>query len=202
MNIYRMLNNKFGWTLNPVLILLLSLVLSGMADVGKAADAESEKLIAVGDGFELTQKNVAAFQDLFNANKAVLQQKEVVATALKYELLFREYRKNHRGSDASDLPEDGLAAARLKMRDSEIYIQEMMQRYVISSAVIESYYRSHPEKYGRGKTPGGNIDMMPLDDNLKNEITFIIVEAKKETIVKETVDGLIAKYHIQVQDGL
>jgi hypothetical protein len=202
MKFKRISNSRIKRALDIGLILLQAVVISGMIGGGEAAGAEGEKIIATGEGFVLTQKEVAAFQDLLTAAGANLPQGEVVRTALKYELLSREYQKKEKGPKPSGDSDEGPPSAETKIRNGKIYIIEILNGYVVSDAVMESYYRSHPEKYSLGKAPDGKYNLIPIDDNIKKDIVFTIVEANKEAIVKKFVDGLIAKYHIQIQDGL
>jgi len=199
----RILNSKIKCALDISLILLQAAVISGMITGGMAIGAGDENIIASGDGFVLTQKDVAAFQDLLNSKNAGLPQSEVVRIALRYELLSREYQKEARGLKLSgDSADEGAPEAEMKIREGSIYIQEVLRGYVVSSAVIESYYRSHPQKYSSGKASDGKYILIPLDENIKNDIMFIIIEANKEAIIKKKVDALMAKYHVQIQNNL
>lgn len=85
-----------------------------------------------------------------------------------------------------------------KIVDGSNYIQKALGDWVIASAVIESYYCANPEKYRTGTASDGRITVMQLDDALKEEIRFMIIESKKEVIIKEIVDSLIRKYHIKL----
>lgn len=194
-------NRKFKRALDVSLILLQAVVISAMIAGGDAAGAADDKIIAAGDGFVMTQKDVAAFQELFDSGGAKLPPAEAVRSALKYELLSREYRKKERGPKPSGDSDEGAASAEQKMQTGKIYIQEILNDYVVPDAAIESYYRSHPAKYSLGKAPDGKYNLIPLDDNLRKDIVFILVDAKKEEIVRGVVDALIAKYNIQMIDG-
>ena len=64
--------------------------------------------------------------------------------------------------------------------------------------VIESYYRSYPDKFRVGNTPGAVAGRMPLDDALRKEIRFIIVEKKKNIIIEKMVQDLVSKLNIKI----
>jgi len=106
-------------------------------------------------------------------------------------------QKKLKASDAGPYLE-GTATIEMKVRAAKIYIQQILDDYAVPEDVIKSYYLSYPEKYQTGNTPDGGMSVLPLDDNLKKEIKFDIVEKKKNTIIEEAVQNLMSKYHIQV----
>ncbi|MCX5880566.1 MAG: hypothetical protein NTU74_01745 [Deltaproteobacteria bacterium] len=171
--------------------MILVAIAAGRGESGQKPD---DKIVAVGDDFVLTQENVDAYSAFFASKKLKLPQNEIINSVLKYELLSREYRRNQERQALTE----GSESVEPKIVESNKYIQKILSDWIISGAVIESYYRANPEKYRTGTAPDGRINVKPLDDALKDEIRFMIIESNKENIVKEFVDSLINKYHIKM----
>jgi hypothetical protein len=173
--------------------MIIVLALSVQGNSGEKADS---KIVAAGDGFVLTQESVDAYAAFFESQKKGWPQNRVVDLALKYELLSREYRNN---TDAQVFA-GGSEDVALQIAGGNKYIQQILSDWVVPHAVIESFYRANPEKYGTGRTePDGRIIVKPLDETLTDEIRFMIIESKKEIIIKEFVDSLIRKYNIKIK---
>ena len=182
------------------LIAAIALLVLMIAAQGYAGKDAGESIVAAGNDFVLTQKAVDTYGTFFAEQKLRWSQEEVARTALKYELLCREYRKNNNAQAGDQNTGNDSAAVATKIRDGNSYIQKVLDDHKISSAVIESYYRSNPEKFRTGEAPDGSIAVKPLDNGMKNEIRFKIIESKKEVIVKEFVDSLINKYDIKISN--
>jgi len=175
--------------------------LLAVATWGYAGESAEENVVASGDGFVMTRKTVDAYNAYFISQKLRWSPNEVTKTALKYELLSREYRKTQEGKAGIEDRVGDADKVELKIMDGKKYIQGILDNWMVSSAAIEAYYRSNPEKFSTGKTPDGKIITNPLDDRQRNEIRFKIIEGKKEVIVKEFVDSLITNYHIVMNNG-
>jgi hypothetical protein len=178
------------WTA-AVIVFVLMFVARGYAE-----DDPEKKIVAAGDDFILTQKVVDAYQAFFVSQKLQWSQDEIIKTALKYELLSREYRAKQGDRTTVEDSARNSDTVEAKILDGKKYIQNILDSWVVSDAVIEAYYRSNPEKYGVGNKSDGKIMIRPLDDKEKSEIRFRIIEDKKGVIAKEFVDSLISKYHI------
>lgn len=179
------------------LIAILAVFAAMAATQGYAGEASEEKIVAAGDEFVLTQKVVDEYGAFFARQKMRWSPEEVTKTALKYELLAREYQRSNSGQKETENPGDDAAGVAAKIRDGKKYIQKVLDDWKVSDSVIASYYRSNPEKFSTGEAPDGTITVKPLDEEQRNEIRFKIIESKKEVIVKEFVDSLISKYHIK-----
>jgi len=199
MQINRLQINIFHPVQLVAALFFLWMVVAGPGDGWAASE---ENIVASGDDFVMTLKTVDAYNAFFVSQKLRWSREEVIKTALKYELLSREYRKKQ---DSAAIVADRAADSdkvEARMLDGKKYIQGLLESWVVSDTVIESYYRSNPEKYIAGKAPDGKITTRPLDDAQKDEIRFKIIEGKKEVIVKEFVDSLISKYHIVTNNGV
>lgn len=162
-----------------------------------AQDAGSEKVIANGDGYRLTQKQADDYLPVIAPKGGNYTKKQLLDTILECELLSREYGFSHDSLDGKPY-DQGTATVEMKIQAARINIQKILNDYVLPQDVIESYYLSYPEKFKEGDAPGGGIIEMPLDRNLKNQIQFDIVEKKKKDIVKNAVDKLKQKYRIRI----
>lgn len=156
-----------------------------------------EKVIAEGDGFSLTLKQFNGYRSAIAPDDKPYDKKELLAAIFRYELLSREYFNKQKETGVEPTPE-ASRTIEIKVHAAKKYTQEILDNYVLSDDVITSYYRSYPEKFRTGNATGTVAGLLPLDDGLKNEIRFIIVEKKKNTIIAEMVQNLILKYNIKI----
>ncbi len=194
MRIKRVQNNDAFFSLILVIVVFAVMITAR----GYALENPEEAIVAAGEDFVFTQKDLDAYGAFFASQKSTMSREEIARTALKFELLCREYRKNSKGQSGVESMGENSEGVAAKIRDGIKYTPKVLDDFKISNVVIESYYRSNPEKFSSGEAPDGTITVKPLDDELKNEIRFIIIEAKKDAIVKEFIDSLISKYHIKI----
>ncbi len=167
---------------------------------GYAAEDAGAKPVVTGDNFTLTQKDIDAYRDFLQTKHLQLPPNELVRMVIQNELLSRAFDEEERaakGASPADKKEESVAD---KMLHASQYQQKLLDDYKISDLVVESYYRSHPEKYKK-TIVDGVIETAPLDKTTAEEIRFDIVEAKKQSIVENFVESLIAKYHIKTISG-
>jgi hypothetical protein len=163
-----------------------------------AADTDADTVIAEGDGFKLTQRQIDDYRLAIAPNSGQIDKKALLAAVFRFELLSREYAENQKKIGVVT-NWDGSGDIEMKIHAARIYIQQILNDYVVPEDVIVSYYRSYPEKYKiEGNTATGKMAVLPLDDNLKNEIKFMIVEKIKNVLIEETVENLMLKYHIRI----
>jgi hypothetical protein len=185
----------------PALMVAVIWSMLMMATRGYAGGDPEKAIVAAGDDFVMSQKTVDAYGAFFKSQQLNWSREEIVKTALKYELLSREYRNKQDFLATQDTPAGNADLVQRKILDGQKYILARLDTWEVPGVAIESYYRCNPEKYSMGKASDGTIILKPLDDREKNEIRFKIIEGKKETITKEIVDSLISKYHIAVHNG-
>ena len=176
------------------LIAVVMIIIVGAVGSGESGENPKGNVVAEGDGFVMTQENVDTFNVYFESQNQKRPRKELIHIALKYELLSREYIKNH----DSQLATPGSESVALKVSQANKYIQKVLDDWEIPGVVIESFYRANPEKFKSGTASDGKIIVMPIDDALREDIRFMIIESKKELIVKELVDKLIIQYRIKI----
>ena len=184
--------NRFNFVFISSVILM---VLCGVSWVNDAVSSENETgevIVASGDDFVLTQKEVDAYKIFFkNQGIALPPQKEVLIRHLiKGELFANEIRKKQAKTENLDASMDDQKKIEVKLQLTTEYIKKLLEGYKIPEAAVESYYCSHPEKY----------TSKSLDEKLRIEIRQMIVEAKKQAIIDQSLDGLISKYHIKIND--
>jgi hypothetical protein len=175
---------------------LLLVFLSAVVAFGEESRS-GDAIIAEGDGFQLTQKQIDEYRSAIAPDDKQNDMKGLLSAIFRYELLSREYFKKQKEMGVEPVPE-ASRTVEIKVQASKKYIQEVLNDYVIPDDVIESYYRSYPEKFHNRNTPGAVSGQPPLDDNLKKEIKFIIVEKKKNIIIEELVRNLVAKSNIKI----
>lgn len=155
-------------------------------------------IVAKGDQFVLTEDQMHAYGKFFSESNMKLTSEQLFELALRYEMLSREYRIGHkRGASQENTGESGKDIAE-NIREGNLYIVDVMKNWKVPDSVIQAYYRSYPEKFSEGQSEGGLIKVKPLDDKIKDEIQFMIAQSKKQDIVRQTVDALIGKYHVQI----
>jgi len=169
----------------------------------QATEPSSEAIVARGNDFVLTQAQVDSYMDVFKPMKLNWTREGSIKTALKYELLSREYRKSlETSADGKDIAKDiaiDHESVSSKIQDGQKYIQIVLDGWKVPDPVIESYYRANPEKYYTGQSSDEKIVIRPMDDVIKNDIRFLVIEKKKESITRELVDLLIAQYNIEIK---
>ena len=175
---------------------LLLVIFSAMIAFGEEGGS-GETIVAEGDGFSLTQKEIDRYQSAFASDKIPTDKKVLLAAIFRYELLSREYFNKQKEMGVEPTPE-ASRTIEIKVLAAKKYIQGVLDDYVLPDDVIESYYRSFPDKFRVGNTPGAVAALLPLDDALKKEIKFIIVEKKKDTIVEKRVQDLVSKSNIKI----
>lgn len=160
------------------------------------AQVSDETVVAEGDGFYLTKKQIDDYRSAIAPDAGPVDKKGLLEASLRYELLSKEYVEKRKEQGA--VPIEGPVTIEGKVLAAKKYIQQVLYEYPLPEDVIESYYRSYPEKFKTGNMPGGGMSVLPLDDNLKNEIKFMIVEKSKNRITEETVRNLMSKYNIRI----
>jgi hypothetical protein len=187
---------------NNVILLFATAMLFTQISLTQGLGGENpeKKIVASGIDFLLTQKVVDTYSTFFASQKIQMSQNEIIETALKYELLYRECRKRQGCRSSDEVAIENAEKVEDKIRDAKKYIPVILDNWTVSNAVIESYYRSNPEIYSMGTAKDGMIILRPLDDRLRSEIKFKVIEGNKEAIVKEYIDTLISKYHIVLNE--
>ncbi len=160
-------------------------------------EAGGEKVIAEGDGFSLTRKQFEEYRSAIAPKTGQADNKNLLDAIIKYELFSREYAENHK--ELGGVPySQGSATIAMKVQAASIYTQQILHDYILPEQVIESYYLSYPERFKAGNSSGGGKSVLPLDDKLKKEIIFFDCREEKKAIIEDTVQNLMAKYHIRI----
>jgi hypothetical protein len=196
------LSMQVNKTLNSIVVILVAasiILLSELAVVkGYSEENPEQKIVVSGIDFVLTQKDVDAYGAYFASQKVAVPEKEVIREVLKYELLSREYRKSSAVQPVRGKTDDSSAEIVGKIQDTIKFISKILNDYNLPEIVIESYYRSNPEKFRTGDSPDDTFSVKPFDDQLKEEIRFSFIERKKKEIVREYVNNLISTYQIKI----
>lgn len=159
-----------------------------------ADDDSGDKIVASGDHFVLTQKEVDAYKDYFKAQGVILpsKEKQLIRYLIKCELFAAEFKKTQKAGENSDDSTEEQKVIERKVKQTRQYTQKLLDEYQVPNDAVLSYYRSNPEKYAS----------KVLDDPLKTEIKFTIVQAKTNAIIEQSIDRLILKYQIKISDDV
>ena len=178
-----------------ILIRLLLVILAmGSAGICLADDT----LVAVGDGFEVTKKDVKELRAYMMARPVSFTStdKEHHKAALKVRLFAEEAKAL--GLD-QDVPE-GEGVGRLVALSSR-YTAKVLEDYPLDDVVFESYYRAHPGLFRNAQGGSDDLDLRPLDSVLRKQIKRKIMKAKGSMIAAMTFETLKEKYHVRMVDS-
>ena len=164
---------------------LILFVIAGLASARQVFSGEV-KVVARGDGFQITQDDIIALQRYFETRNMFTTEAEYRRFALKLKLFSMEAKalrlnKPEAGSDAQ------VQTVEQQERLYNLYVGKLLRVYPLADDVIESYYRANPEKFK---------DRL-LDEILSEQIRKVIMEAKRPWLETKRVNLLRFKYHVQ-----
>lgn len=163
------------------------------------------KVLAKGEGFEITTDDVENQKAFFKENGFESTDAEHLNAVLKMRLFALEAKAN---GLIQSLPEpSGPYKYEMVQRYNQIYqsyVIDLLSKYPVSDDAILSYYQSYPEKFRVGKENGSEKgdpaeSEMKLDAGLKRWIRDQIVESKKVVIIQDEFERLKAKYHVEIE---
>ena len=147
-------------------------------------DATENEVIARGDGFVVTQKDVEALREKLHIPPFVSP--KVLKKKVVYIKLFAmEARKVGVAGQKDD---DFEAAAKYKVW--------ILRNYTVPDDAIESYYLSHYKEY-----ESDNGTLMPLTDEERDRIRAKLLAAARRVIIEREIEKLKAKYHVVFLNG-
>lgn len=170
-------------------------LLVALAPAVFAQVAGGEKVLAEGNGYIFTLKDFEAYKLVVAPENKRIDNGDLLRYFLKFDLFSREYLRNHKNLLDNQSSGDAVSIEK-KINFSKRYVQEVLSEYKVSEDVVESYYLSYPEKFVV-KTYDSSTSV-PLNDDLKKEIKFQIVEKKKNEIIEETAKKLMERDHIKI----
>ena len=178
----------------------------------------AERLVAVGDGFRVTESDVAELTEFASKKKIRTTDEEYRRGAVKLRLFALE-AKNMGLVDSKDAVSsfsgDDMSVEEM-MKCQGKYFYFLYEGANVSDSAVRSYYLSHPKTFRKEeeKKEGGNEDsiqakesssdtfvgkedMMPLDEKIKKRIRLTLVKANWAEIEENAYKDLVAKYHVR-----
>lgn len=168
-----------------------------MMTMAYCAESDGVVIIAVGDGFELTQDDVALLREYYEKTPVRTTEEEYKKAALKIKLFVREATVLELDKDV-EVPSMGKRSAEFQLKLQALYIKHIMESYPVSDLAIESYYRSFQERFATDAEPTLGMTIAPMDADVKKKIRAVIVDAQKKRILSEAEDRLKVKYRVKI----
>jgi len=159
--------------------------------------------IARGDGFVVTEEDIANLQAKFPAGSAksqALNKTFYYTRALMMRLFAEEARAQGLGGP------DIKAKGPLSFEDQETlyaaYRDKLLSDTVVDDIIIESYYRAYPERFrvDPSKTTE-DPEIRPFDEDVKKEVWEYIITRKEQRIETEEFERLKGKYNARFHEG-
>jgi hypothetical protein len=166
-----------------------------------AAVPASEGTIAEGDGFVVTEEDIANLKAKFplDAQSQKLNLTFYYTRALMMRLFAEEARAQ--GLGGSDIPAKGPLTFEQQDTLYEAYRDKLLADVSIDDIVIESYYRANPERFRVDPSqPAGEAGIRPFDEDVKKEARDYIVMRKDQRIETEAFERLKQKYHARFRE--
>lgn len=153
---------------------------------------DADKVVAKGDGIVITQGEAdllkTRMQSYFKTSDT-----EYCRALIKMKLFSMEARENK-----MHLKKEVAAELNQMMEQklSAVYVDKMVEKYVMIPGTIESYYYSHADEF---LDKNGNV--MPLNDKLRAKIRNKIMLRKKSELANTEMDRLLKKYNVDIVDS-
>lgn len=177
--------------------LMVFVAISFFVGATEVHSSESHSVVAEGDGFVVTTKDVEAIRAYMkHEHKFDSSFEQHVKVALQIYLFAEEAKSIGIEPKYEGDKKGGKGLARL-MPFFRAYRDYLVENYLFSDIVIESYYLTHPkwisEKEGMG--------YLPLDDQVKEGIRKRLMEMKKGAVMLDAFKRLMRKYHVRTIHG-
>ncbi len=184
-----------------VLLLFGSLHVNAETENKTAEPAgEEDALIAVGKGLAITQKDVREVVAFFEKGTYRLPEKTYRKNAVMLSLFALEAmelgldRAEGEGKMELDSGFEG------KFHLGTLYTEKLMNEYPVSDLVLESFYLSKPDIYGKFDNERQRYAMPPMREEVRREIREKVVTSRKMAIQDKAYDDLIKKYQVRFCD--
>lgn len=198
-----------------MIAILLCIHFGGADSLAQKQSAGEDEIVAVGDGFEVTQEDVRQLQEYMATQHFRASDEEFINAAVRFRL-FAEEAKSLGLADIEEKDIENMDRFPKIMTLQSLYVKEKMNNYPLDDLVIVSYYYAHPELFviqeenGTGKGDDGNSDipsdekadsvdpdLQPLDEKAKRMIRIKILKQKAPVLLKEYEEKLKDKYNVR-----
>lgn len=176
--------------INFLVVLMVSAVLlapvpfSVKRKLRKNVESKEFKVIARGQGIEVTSKDVERLLNRMGIFR-VVNKKALEREAVKLKLFALEAKKQGLVKEDTDF----LKAA----REYELHL---LKNYKVPDIVIKSYYYAHYKAY-----LSDNGTLYPLDDKERERIKNTILGWARKRILDEEAERLMKKYNVTFMAG-
>jgi len=158
--------------------------------------AADDTVLAEGNGFMLTQRDVDKVREYYEKTPVRTTSDEYIQGAFKIKIVAHEAMVRHLDKEL-DIEPDEMDTVETWLKLAELCYNKIRDEYPVSDLVIESYYRSFPERFKEEGCAGVGQEQKPLDADTRKKIHDIIVVAKNDTMLTETIEFLTKKYVVQ-----
>ncbi len=175
-----------SWATSSVILLVL-LAFSLPLRLGGPGEAACplQKALALGEGFQVTEGEVAQFQAFMDASTRYRTTAEhYLQACVKYRLFSLEAKAARLHEAGQAIPEDPVAGM---VQLAERYLAWRLDGVVLPEVAIVSYFRANPDLFGD----------RTLDDELRFEIRQKILGSKRQQIEWRAFDELKEKYKVR-----
>jgi hypothetical protein len=167
-----------------------------------SATASPNELVASGEGFEINEQYIQSVVDLFKIQGFTSKRNEYVHYALRTKLFASEAKASN--LEPIDLQIDQELVNESSVDDldvfenlvndlsyAEAYAQKLREDYKIPDEVVESYYKSNPNKFE---------STSEMTDKNRQEIKNILMKNKLKDIYSHAYGKLSNEYKVVVYD--
>ncbi len=149
-----------------------------------------ERLLAKGDGIELTAGDVSRVIGHFAEMDIFVQQHAELQGTLRLRLFAEEALALGLDSDLKEVdPMDVDQIMNLRNK----YLKHIMEEFPVSALVVESYYHAHPERFEH--------QGVPLDRDTREQISWIVRRANLQKLQDKAYEKLLEKYDVVFCDA-
>lgn len=191
-----------------IYILFTALCLLLIACMSASAGKAEDKILARGEGFDVTREFVEAVESYYNQRGFSTSMQEFIKASARIKAFAHDSkRKGYVEQLPSDKSSTGGVARMINIYNH--YIHMLQQEYPVSDEVVVSYYRSYPRKfliddYYSFDVNQENVSqiitddlLIPLTEDLKTSIKNKIASTKRREIVREKYEELETEFNIE-----
>jgi len=157
-------------------------------------------IVAEGDGFVISQQDIADIQAYFSERGFESNEREYVSGALKL-FLFAEEAAADGLAAKPDASLSGKEKVERLYKLHKLYANHLIESYPLSKEAIESYFLAYPEKFVNSESlfDEDRKQVYAQDTEKKEWIRNKILAAKKSRLLENEFQRLKEKYHVKLR---
>lgn len=159
-------------------------------------NASEDVIIAEGNGFTLTAADVDKVKAYYDKTPIRAMEAEYHQVSFKIKIFAYEAVERHL-DQGLNIPQEETDTVDAWLKLADAYYKKVIEEYPVSDLSIVSYYRAFPERFRNDGDDTADVNQKPLDAESSKRVRSIIIEAKKQTILIETLNHLKEKYKIR-----